>query len=267
VQRNLFAVYTLLEDLVRKINSTRIPSILLGIVAAIALLGVLGSCAIAPKSLNLLNYHAFVNTAAVAAPYGLPFWTLVIVESCFLYRLEQLKPFNAIFAAFTANIFALISGVLILFVYRFCYLLFFSKSDFFISLIPAATIFAICFGLMLNNFCQRTGYLAIFRNWKFQPQIPFIATAIFWGWSILNIGLGQIVFTTPDRLYAIAAIPAWIGTASIILNGFIFNLMAKSWIVASQLPQHNPTLAKTAISMNVWSYPILAVAVFLAPPF
>jgi len=268
VQRAL-AVYASLKGAIRKMNSIsfHIPGMSLGIVVAMLFLTVLGSCAIAPKSLNFLNYHAFVNTAAVAAPYGLPFWTLVIVESGFLYRLEQLKPFNAIFAAFTANIFALISGVLILFIYRFCYLLFFSKSDFFISLIPAATIFAVCFGLMLNSFCQRTGYLAIFRNWKFHPQIPLIATAIFWGWSILNIGLGQIVFTTPDRLYAIASIPAWIGTASIILNGFIFNLVAKGWIISSQLPKQNLTLAETVISMNVWSYPVLAVAVFLAPPF
>ncbi len=268
MQRAL-AAYASLKGAIRKMNSIsfHIPGISLGIVAAMLFLTLLSSCAIAPKSLNFLNYHAFVNTAAVAAPYGLPFWTLVIVESGFLYRLEQLKPFNAIFAAFTANVFALIAGVFILFVYRFFYLLFFSKYDFFISLIPAANIFAVCFGLMLNSFCQRTGYLAIFRNWKFQPQIPLIATAIFWGWSILNLWLVQIVVTTPDRLYAIAAIPAWIGTASIILNGFIFNLVAKGWIVAAQLPQHNPTLAETAISMNVWSYPILAVAVFLAPPF
>jgi hypothetical protein len=268
VQRAL-AAYASLKGAIRQMNSRSfyIPGILLGIVAAILFLTVLSSCAISPKSLNFLNYHAFVNTAAVEAPYGLPFWTLVIVESGFLYRLEQLKPFNAIFAAFTANVFALIAGVFTLFVYRFFYLLFFSKYDFFISLIPAATIFAVCFGLMLNNFCQRTGYLAIFRNWKFQPQIPLIATAIFWGWSILNIGLGQIVFTTPDRLYAIASIPAWIGTASIILNGFVFNLVAKGWLVACRLPKPNPTLAETVISMSVWSYPILAVAVFLAPPF
>jgi hypothetical protein len=282
--QRISAAYASLKGAIRQVNSrsfhipgivnsrsVHIPGIfyLLGIVAAILFLTVLvlGECAILPKSLNFLNYYTFLNKAAVAAPLGLPFWTLVIVESCFLYRLEQLKPFNAIFAAFTANIFALISGVLILFVYRFCYLLFFSKSDFFISLIPAATIFAVCFGLMLNSFCQRTGYLAIFRNWKFQPQIPLIATAIFWGWSILNLWLGQIVFTMPNQLYAIASIPAWIGTASIILNGFIFNLVAKGWLVAYLLPQPNPTLAKTVISMSVWSYPILAVAFFMKPSF
>jgi len=283
--QRISAAYASLKGAIRKINSTRIPGIvnsrsfqipfhipgifyLLGIVAAILFLTVLvlGECAILPKSLDFLNYHTFVNKAAVAAPLGLPFWTLVIVESCFLYRLEQLKPFNAIFAAFTANVFALIAGVFILFVYRFFYLLFFSKYDFFISLIPAANIFAVCFGLMLNSFCQRTGYLAIFRNWKFQPQIPLIATAIFWGWSILNLWLVQIVFPTPNHRDAIASIPASIGI-SIISNGFVFNLVAKGWLVAYCLPKAYPTLAKTVISMSVLSYPILAVAVFLAPPF
>jgi hypothetical protein len=120
---------------------------------------------------------------------------------------------------------------------------------------------------MLGNFCKQTGCLVILRNWHFHQHIPLIAGITFWGWNILNFWLAGIVVSTPNQVYAIASIPAWIGTASIILNGFIFNLVAKGWLVACRLPKPNPTLAETVISMSVWSYPILAVAFFVKPSF
>jgi hypothetical protein len=192
---------------------------------------------------------------------------LVFVESLFLCRLEQLKYFNALITAIYANTFALISGVIWILIYWFAYGASYFSRVISPVLITGYGMIAVCFWLMLRNFCEQTGCLVILRNWKFYQQIPLIAGVCFWGWTIVNFWLALIVVSTPTSQYAIASIPAWIGTASIILNGFIFNLVAKGWLVAYLLPQPNPTLAKTVISMNAWSYPILAVAVFLKPPF
>jgi len=218
------------------------------------------------NALNLWLYPISINWLLVFSLSTLPFWTLVFVESLFLYKREQVPSVDALFTAIYANTFALISGGIWTVIYLFADKDL-GKSVISSGLMNASGIIAVCFWLMLRNFCKQTGCLVILRNWHFYQHIPLIAGITFWGWNILNFWLAGIVVSTPTSQYAIASIPAWIGTASIILNGFIFNLVAKGWIVACRLPKPNPTLTETVISMSVWSYPILAVAVFLKPPF
>jgi len=254
---------------IKKSNLVYLATILLAILVPISVLACKESSSISiPKkdALDLWLYPVVMNWTLVFSLGSLPFFTSVFVESLFLYKLEQLKYFKALITALYANTFALILWGGWMLIYLFA-AKDFSRLSVSPGLITASGMIAVFFWAMLWHFCEKTGCLVIFRSWKFYQQIPLIAAVSFGGWNILNFWLAGIVVSTPNQLYAIASIPAWIGTASIILNGFIFNLVAKGWIVAYRLPKPNPTLAETVISMSVWSYPILAVAVFLKPPF
>ncbi|MFB2922448.1 hypothetical protein [Aerosakkonema funiforme] len=172
--------------------------------------------------------------------YGIPLLTIVIIEAYILHKRESLPYLKACGFTTLANIFYIVACLL---VYASLFSLIFP-----ISIIGSAISAAMCL-----SFCQRTGYLKNISQRMF----------IFWVY-LFFIGLGvassvmveSIKFSAdPNVLYAV--------TAGILLMGFIFSFVAKGFAIARNLREKRPSLASTVMSMQVGSFPIVAIAYYL----
>jgi hypothetical protein len=185
----------------KKINSFYLVGALLGILLPISVLACPSSIPKGKDALDLWLYPVGMSWTVVFSLGSLPFFTSVFVESLFLYKREQLKYFKALITALYANIFALISWVIWILIYLFPSQDF-SRSTISPGLITASGMIAVFFWAILWHFCEQTGCLVIFKNWKFYQQIPLIAAVSFGGWNILNFWLAGIVVSTPPPQYA-----------------------------------------------------------------
>ncbi|MCL1465616.1 hypothetical protein [Argonema galeatum] len=181
----------------------------------------------------------FLPAIATIFPYGIPLVAIVIIEAYILHKQEHLPYLKACKFATLANIFYIM----------ICPLGLVSFSIFFpISLIGYAISAAMCL-----SFCQRTGYL---KNIS-QKMFILLIYLFFMALGLASLFMVESISGSADRtlLYAV--------TSGILLIGFIFGFVAKGFAISRILREKRPSLAATVISMQVWSFPIVAIAYYL----
>lgn len=171
--------------------------------------------------------------------YGLPLIAIVIIEAYILHKREDLPFFKAFFWTIFANLFYLIA----------CGISFTSFSVIF----PGSLIGSAISAAMCVYFCQRTGYL---KNLS-QGIFIFLVYLFFIGLGFASSLLAASINISADRTLLYAA------TGGIISIGFIFSFVAKGYAISLNLPEKRPSFAATAMSMQVGSFPVVAIAYYL----
>lgn len=171
--------------------------------------------------------------------YGIPLVAIVLIEAYILHKREEISFLKACGFTTLANIFYLFA----------CAVSFGSFAIIFpVSLIGSAISAAMCV-----SFCQRTGYLKKIS----QGMFIFLVYLFFMGLGLASLFLVETLNISADRtlLYAV--------TAGILLIGFIFSFVVKGFAIARLLRDKRPSLATTVMSMQVGSFPVVAIAYYL----
>ncbi|HEY9849046.1 MAG TPA: hypothetical protein V6D28_06290 [Leptolyngbyaceae cyanobacterium] len=190
---------------------------------------------------NVAFSYELFTLPAIASIYsfGVPLIPIITAEAYILHKREDIPYSKACLLTTLANIFYLIACFVSLGSFGFIFP---------VSLIGSAVSAAMCV-----SFCQRIGYL---KNIS-QGMFIFLVYLFFTGLGFANLFLVESFSVSADRtlLYAV--------TGGILLIGFIFSFVTKGFAIASCFKEKRPTLAATVMSMQVGSFPIVAIAYYI----
>jgi hypothetical protein len=158
--------------------------------------------------------------------YGLPFVLIVFLEAFILSKREHISSLFALILSIIANLFAVFLGFVILF----------------LNLALFLGFVAIClFGAdILTNYWKSIDQKRFkISDWFLAVSLPLALIS-----NIIAVG-----FRNSDNI-----IVTFILMASLFLAGFVYNFIAKFYILAGCLPKERPTLLETVLSMNLVSY-------------
>ncbi|MBD2184107.1 hypothetical protein H6S82_03075 [Planktothrix sp. FACHB-1355] len=172
--------------------------------------------------------------------YGIPLLTIILIEAYILHKRESIPYLKACGFTTLANIFYLLA----------CFV---SYASFFSLFFPISIISSAISAAMCLSFCQRTGYL---KNIS-QRMFILLVYLFFMGLGVASSVMVESISASAERnvLYAV--------TAGILLIGFIFGFVAKGFAIARNLREKRPSLASTVMSMQVGSFPIVAIAYYM----
>lgn len=181
----------------------------------------------------------FIPALALMSGYGLPLVAIVFSEAYILSSRESIPYLKACGFTALANVFYIIA----------CFF-----SAIFWIFWPISLIGSVISAAMCVYFVQRTGYL---KNIS-QRMFIFLIYLFFTGLGFANFFMVESISTSADRtlLYAV--------TGGILLTGFIFSFVMKGFAIARLLREKRLSLASTIMSMQVSSFPIIAIAYYLS---
>jgi len=191
------------------------------------------------SNIEFAQHLFFLPANLTIFSYGIALVNLIFIESYILSKCESMTYLKACRLTTLAYIvyflFSLFSVILFMFPFPF-------------SLIVYALLAPMCL-----SFCQRTGYL---KNLS-QGIFTFSIYLFFIGLGFAHFFLVESISIPANRAFLYAA------TGGILLLGFIFSFVVKGFAIANFLREKRPTLAASVMSMQVGSFPILAIAYYL----
>ena len=198
------------------------------------------ACGPSFPSNQLFASQLFVLTAIASfSNYGIPLVAIVLIEAYILHKREDIRFLKAFGWTILANLFYLFASGISFATFTIIFP---------VSLIGSALSAAMCV-----YFCQRTGYL---KNLS-QGMFIFLVYLFFVGLGFASFFLVEAINISADRTLLYAA------TGGILLIGFIFSFVAKGYAIALSLKEKRLSLAATVMSMQVGSFPVVAIAYYL----
>ncbi len=186
------------------------------------------------------SYELFTLPAIASIhSFGVPLIPIITAEAYILHKREDIPYLKACLFTTLANILYLIACLGSLASFGFIFP---------VSLLGSAISAAMCV-----SFCQRIGYL---KNIS-QGMFIFLVYLFFTGLGFANLFLVESLSVSADRtlLYAV--------TGGILMIGFIFSFVTKGFAIASCFKEKRSSLAATVMSMQVGSFPIVAIAYYI----
>lgn len=208
---------------------------------AVFLLLILALPAIAcglPKGALFAANVFFLPAATSISSYGIPLLAIISIEAFILHKIESIPYNKACGLAVAGNIFYLIASLF--------------SNIFFVVVFPGAVIGGAISAAMCLYFCQRVGFLKNLSKGMF----AFLVYLLFVGMGVAQVFLMGSITISAGVTYLYAAI------AGLLLIGFIFGFVMKGYAIARLLKDKRPTLAATVMSMQVASYPVVAIAYY-----
>lgn len=225
----------------RSIERKKWQSLLKVTLGAVFLLLILALPAIAcgpGRGVLFASNIVLLPAAASIYNYGLTLLAIICIEAFILHKRESLPYLKAFGIALGGNSFYLIAS---LFNYVFL-----------VSIFPLSVIGGAISAAMCLSFCQRAGFLKHLSKGMF----IFLVYLLFIGIGFAQVFLmgSMTILTEFTYLYAT--------TAGLLLIGFIFGFVMKGYAIARLLKDKRPSLAATVMSMQVASYPVVAIAYY-----
>ncbi|GET41397.1 hypothetical protein [Microseira wollei] len=175
---------------------------------------------------------------ASISSYGIPLLAIICIEAFILHKRESLPYLKAFGIALGGNIFYLIASLF--------------SSVFLVVIFPLAVIGGAISAAMCLSFCQRVGFL---KNLS-KAMFAFLVYLLFVGMGVAQVFIMVSMNISAGFTYLYAA------TAGLLLIGFIFGFVMKGYAIARLLKHKSPSLAATVMSMQVGSYPVVAIAYY-----
>lgn len=198
------------------------------------------ACGFSGMSKVVFAQQLFFLPASVSIfPYGIPLATIIFIEAYILSNRESIPFIKACGFTTLAYIFYFLSSLV--------------SAIFFMVPFPTSLIVFVISAAMCLSFCQRTGYL---KNIS-QRMFTFLIYLLFIGLGFLHFFLVESISVSANHAFLYAV------TGGILLIGFIFSFVVKGFAIANFLREKRPTLAATVMSMQVGSFPIIAIAYYL----
>lgn len=188
---------------------------------------------------QLFVLPAIASLSSLFTAYGIPLVAIVLIEAYILHKREEISFLKACRFTTLANIFYFLACAVSLVSFAIIFP---------VSLIGSAMSAAMCV-----SFCQRTGYLKEISQGRF----ILLVYLFFMGLGLASLFLVDSLNISADRTLIYAA------TAGILLIGFIFSFVVKGFAIADNICDKRPSLAATVMSMQVGSFPVVAIAYYL----
>ena len=185
----------------------------------------------------------FLPASVSIVPYGIPLATIIFIEAYILSNRESIPFMKACGFTTLAYIFYFLSSLV--------------SAIFFMVPFPTSLIVFVISAAMCLSFCQRTGYL---KNIS-QIMFTFLIYILFVGLGFAHFFLVESISVSANQAFLYAV------TGGILLLGFIFSFVVKGFAIANLIREKRPSIAASVMSMQVGSFPIIAIAYYLTKNF
>ncbi|OKH32960.1 hypothetical protein NIES2119_24815 [[Phormidium ambiguum] IAM M-71] len=228
-----------------KLNYKSRPQSLLKIIlSSVGLLLIFALPAIACGKFSMSNIEfaqqlLFLPANLILYSYGIALVNLIFIEAYILSIRESIAYLKACGLTILAYIFYLLFSLV--------------SAIFFIVPFPNYLIVFVILAAMCLSFCQRTSYL---KNIN-QGMFTFLIYLFFIGLGFAHFFMVESISISAEHSFLYAV------TGGILLIGFIFSFVVKGFAIGNFLREKRPTLAASVMSMQVGSFPILAIAYYL----